>query len=200
MLKMLIYLISKEVIIMILGICGKSCSGKSTLSSELLSIYGSKAAYLDIDKVGHEVLELKKVQRALVKYYGSEIIENGEVNRKKLGEIVFKAKEEMQRLTNITWPFMQDIIDNFIDINRDKIIILDWLLLPKTKFFDMCDKKVFFDIPYEIRKERAIKRDKITDAGFALRDSNAPAFDYDSFDIVLKNNEQETIEGVIKLL
>lgn len=185
---------------MILGICGKSCSGKSTLSSEILSIYGCQAAYLDIDKIGHAVLELNEVKCGLVETFGVGILDENEISRKELGEIVFSSKKEMEKLTDITWPFMQTIIDKFIDENSSKIIILDWLLLPKTKFFDMCDMKILFDIPYELRKERAIKRDHITEEEFALRDSASPIYNANSFDIVLKNSDPKTIKGVIKLL
>lgn len=185
---------------MILGICGKSCSGKSTLSSEILSIYGTQVAYLEIDKIGHAVLELKEVKSELVKCYGDAILDENKISHKKLGEIVFASNEEMEKLTDITWPFMQIMIDKFIDENSGKIIILDWLLLPKTKFFDMCDMKVLFDIPYDIRKERAIKRDHITEEDFALRESSSPIYNPNSFDIVLKNSEPKTIKGVIKLL
>ena len=39
----------------------------------------------------------------------------------------------MNKLTDITWKYMQIEIDNFLNINKDKIIIIDWLLLPNSK-------------------------------------------------------------------
>ena len=41
----------------------------------------------------------------------------------------------MNRLEEITWSFMEQEIDTIINNNKDKIILLDWLLLPRTKFF-----------------------------------------------------------------
>ena len=48
---------------------------------------------------------------------------------------------------------MQIEIDNFLNTNKDKIIIMDWLLLSNSKYLDMCDVKILLDIPYEIRKK-----------------------------------------------
>lgn len=59
----------------------------------------------------------------------------------------------MDKLTDITWKYMQIEIDNFLNTNKDKIIIMDWLLLSNSKYLDMCDVKILLDIPYEIRKK-----------------------------------------------
>ena len=95
----------------------------------------------------------------------------------------------MDKLTDITWNYMQIEIDKFLDENKDKIIILDWLLLPITRYFDMCDIKIVLDIPYEVRKERVIKRDNIDIHAFDLREKASIDLDINKFDIVVKNND-----------
>lgn len=52
-------------------------------------------------------------------------------------------------------------IDKFSYLHKDKIIILNWLLLSISKYFNMCDIKILLDIPYEVRKQRIMKRDGI---------------------------------------
>lgn len=185
---------------MLIGVCGKSCSGKSTFSSYLTSIYGNKIVCVDIDKIGHDVLNIPKVQLNLVLAFGESIIENGIVSRKRLGSIVFSSPQEMDKLTNATWPFMENLIDKVIRENSDKIVVLDWQLLPKTKYMTACDLKILFDIPYEVRKKRAFLRDNITESDFELRDSASLDFQKEDFDFVLENNEKETIREVMKLL
>ena len=106
----------------------------------------------------------------------------------------------MDKLTNATWPFMENLIDKVIRENSDKIVVLDWQLLPKTKYMTACDLKILFDIPYEVRKKRAFLRDNITESDFELRDSASLDFQKEDFDFVLENNEKETIRGVMKLL
>lgn len=185
---------------MIIGICGKSGSGKSTLARELKNIYGDSVVHLDIDKVGHRALALREVQEELSKTFGSGVIDDDKVDRKKLGEIVFVSRLEMKKLSDITWKYMEIEIDRFLDEHEGNIVVLDWLLLPSTKFFSRCDKTILLDIPYEIRKERAMARDSITSEAFDLREKASINFNLDDFDYVLSDNNCEIIEKTVKLV
>lgn len=185
---------------MIIGICGKSGCGKSTLAKQITKLTNNKAIHLDIDKVGHSVLLLPEVKEELIKSFGEAIIKENIVDRKKLGDIVFDSRNEMNKLSDITWKYMQIKIDNFLNVNKDKIIILDWLLLSISKYFDMCDIKILLDIPYEVRKQRAMKRDNITEAAFDLREKASISFDESAFDYVLKTNDKEIVKRLVKSL
>lgn len=182
---------------MIIGICGKSGSGKSTLSKTLIKEY-KNAIHLDIDKIGHKVLMIEKVKKELIKSYGNNILTDKNIDRKKLGDIVFNSRLEMKNLSHITWKYMQIEIDKFLIDNKDKIIILDWLLLPISKYFDKCDVKVLLDISYELRKERAIKRDNIKEEEFDLREKASISFDKYKFDYVIKDNNKIEIKRLVK--
>ena len=184
---------------MIIGICGKSGSGKSTLSNYIKELSKRECVYLEMDKVGHRALLLPEVMDELVNSFGKAISNGKNIDRKKLGEIVFASREEMDKLTNITWKYMQIEIDKFISDNKDKTIILDWLLLPLSKYFDMCDVKILLDIPYEVRKERAMRRDNITEEVFDLRESASIDYDENQFDYVLKTNNKEDVEKMVKI-
>ena len=109
-----------------------------------------------------------------------------------------KEQKEQVELTDITWNFMQKDIDSFIESNKDKIIILDWLLLPITKYFKMCDLTILLDIPYEIRKKRAMARDNIIEEEFDLRESSSIDLNPKDFDYVLKNNNKNEIRKLVK--
>lgn len=185
---------------MIIGICGKSGSGKSTLANQIVELTNNKGIHLDIDKIGHKVLLLPDVINELTNSFGESIIKDNNIDRKKIGEMVFNSRNKMNKLSNITWKYMQIEIDNFLNSNKDKIIILDWILLPITKYFSMCDIKILLDIPYNIRKERAIKRDNITKESFDLREKASIDFNPNNFDYVLKENNIETVKKLVKLL
>ena len=185
---------------MIIGICGKSGCGKSTLAKGIIEQTNSKAIHLDIDKVGHRVLLLPEVKNELVNSFGESIVEQNVVDRKKLGEIVFDSRNEMNKLSDITWEYMQIEIDKFLKLNKDKIIVLDWILLSISKYFDMCDIKILLDIPYEVRKQRAMKRDNITGEAFDLREKASIDFDESTFDYVLKTNDKEIVKRLVKSL
>ena len=135
----------------------------------------------------------------LINLFGESVVKENIVDRKKLGEIVFDSRKEMNKLSSITWSYMQIEIDNFFNENKDKIIILDWLLLPITKYFDMCDIKILINIPYEIRKERAMKRDNISSDAFDLREKASINFDESIFDCVINSNDLETVKRMVRL-
>ena len=186
---------------MIIGICGKSGSGKTTLANQIIELSNNKAVHLDIDKIGHGVLLLPEVKRELINSFGESIIKENSIDRKKLGEIVFNTRNEMKKLSNITWKYMEIEIDKFLDDNEDKIIILDWLLLSISKYFDICDIKILLNIPYDVRKQRAMKRDNITEESFNQREKASINFDEKNvFDYVLDTNDKEIVKRLVKSL
>ena len=178
-----------EETIMIIGICGNSGSGKTTLANQIIKLTDNKAIHLEIDKIGHKVLLLPEVKKELIKLYGNKILSESDIDRKKLSTIVFGSKIEMEKLTDITWKYMQIEIDNFLENNKNKIVILDWMLLSKSKYFDMCDIKILLNTPYDIRKRRATRRDNISEESFNLRDQASITYNEENFDYVLKTNE-----------
>ena len=183
---------------MIIGICGKSGSGKSTLSNLIKEFSINECVHLDIDKVGHEVLLFPEVMKELIRVFGESVVKENMVDRKKLGEIVFESRKEMDKLTEITWKYMDAEIEKFISENKDKTIILDWLLLTLTRYFAMCDIKILLDVPYEERLNRAIERDNITKEAFDLREKASIDYNPEEFDYVLNSNDEETVRRILK--
>lgn len=106
----------------------------------------------------------------------------------------------MNKLSDITWKYMQLEIDKFLNINKNNIVILDWILLPISKYFNMCDIKILIDIPYEIRKQRAIIRDNISSTAFDLREKASIDFNREDFDYVINSNDKEIIKRMVKMI
>lgn len=181
---------------MIISVCGKSGSGKSTISNEFKKIYGDKVIHVEIDKIGHMALENDLVKVELVRCFGNSIININEVDRKKLGDIVFNSRNEMKKLSNITWNYMESVIDNIIEDNKDKIIVLDYILLPITKYFNMSDVRILMDVNYEVRKERCIKRDNISEEKFDLREK--ASIDYDDYDFDYVISSSKNVKELVK--
>ena len=95
---------------------------------------------------------------------------------------------------------MQIKIDKFLNLHKNKIIILDWLLLSILKYFDMCDIKMFLDIQNEVRKQRVMKRDNITEEAFNLRENASISFDESAFEYIISENDNEIVKRLVKSL
>ncbi|MBE6146460.1 MAG: dephospho-CoA kinase [Firmicutes bacterium] len=181
---------------MIISIVGLSGSGKSIIA-QTLENYSTHIIHIDIDKIGHLSHQDPQVKQQLIETFGNEILTNKEIDRKKLGRIVFSSKEAMSKLEDITWSFMEKEIDKIIKENKDKIILLDWLLLPRTKYFYKSDFRILVKAPLEVRMQRAIKRDNITPEKFLLRESSAPEIDETKFEYIINNiNLNQTQERI----
>lgn len=184
---------------MLISLVGLSGSGK-TYISKLLTSYNPKIIHLDIDKIGHDIYNNKEVVNNLIKSFGPSVITNNQVDRKALASIVFSSKEAMQLLEKITWSEMEKQIDMFIENNPNKIIILDWLLLPKTKYFKKSDLKILITAPYETRMTRAIIRDSITEEEFKKRDNAAPTLNEEDFNYIINNDNLEKTQEEVRLI
>lgn len=184
---------------MIISIVGLSGSGKSFIARTLQS-YNTRIVHLDIDKIGHSVYESPFVRQQLSNSFGTIVITDNKVDRKKLGKIVFSNTTEMKKLEDITWSYMEEQIDNFISSNADKIILLDWILLPKTKYFKQCDLRIMITADKQTRMQRAIARDNITEEEFLRRDNAAPEFNPEDFEYIINNQSIEKTQEEVKLI
>lgn len=95
----------------LIGITGKTGSGKSTIGKLLLDKLNGK--YIDIDKIGHNATSDSSITKKLIQEFGDCILDNNKnIDRKKLGNIVFSNKNKMDILAKITWDYMENEIDN----------------------------------------------------------------------------------------
>ncbi len=173
---------------MLIVLCGKSNSGKGTVAKYFTTM-SDNIIHLDIDKIAHKVNDKEIVIQEITKTFGKKVIDNNRVNRKELGKIVFNNQEEMNKLEAITWKYMQEEIDKFIAKNDNKIIILDYIMLPKTKYFKEADLRILVEAPYEKRIQRALIRDNITKELFEQRDNASIEYIEKDFDYIINNDD-----------
>lgn len=163
---------------MIIGITGKSGSGKSILSN-----YFKDFHIVNIDEIGHKVLKFPYIQEEIIKNFNIDL---SKTSRKDLGDIVFNNRHEMKKLTDITWTDMEKLIQE--EINNHKNIVLDWILLPHTDFFNICDIKILIKSDLDKRKDMVFKRDNINKNYFEKRENSSIEYDEKSFDYILLND------------
>ena len=170
----------------LIGITGKTGTGKSTIATTLAQKLDGQ--YVDIDKIGHQATSDPIIAKKLCNVFGNELLnENGNVNRKKLGNIVFSDTDKMQILTDITWEYMEQELDKIL-LQKQQYFIFDWALLPKVKFWDMCDIKILVTSDDTVRKERILERDHITPEYLEKRESATLDYSKLSFDFTFDND------------
>lgn len=167
---------------MLIGITGKSGSGKTTLAKWLAQY--SNFYVIDVDEVGHSILDRGDVQKLIKEKFGVEV---SSTNRKALGEVVFNNREKMKEYADMTFELMCEKIDEII-ISYENVII-EWILLPQTKYFDLCDVKILCKRSYENRLKSVKERDNISTEYFETREKNSIEYNEDLFDkIIITNN------------
>lgn len=176
---------------MLISLVGLSGSGKSYIA-RLLCSYNKHILHLDIDKIAHEALKEEQIKNKLVSIFGSSILEENEISRKKIGNIVFTSKEAMELYNQLIWQYEEKKIDEFIALHPHNIIILDWLLLPMTKYFMQSDLRVLITAPLDMRMSRAMERDNITAEKFLKRESAAPKLNEFDYEYIINNIDLKT--------
>lgn len=184
---------------MIICIVGKSGSGKSYIC-KLFQDMSQDIIHLDIDNISHEVLTYPEVYNELINTFGISVSnpDDRTINRRNLGNIVFNSEKAMDKLTQITWPRMQSIIDNFICEHQNNIILLDWQLLLNTKYYNLSDIKILVESPIDLRIKMTILRDNITKELFEMRDKASFEFNSNEFDYVINNDYSDKVKEKVK--
>jgi dephospho-CoA kinase len=115
----------------VIGLTGGIASGKSTVARFLEEL---GAVIIDADKVGHEAFEPDtKSWRQVVDAFGQDILTpDGQVDRQKLGQIVFSDPEKLPRLNQIVHPRIYELVKARLkDYRRRgvKVVVLEMPLL-----------------------------------------------------------------------
>jgi len=173
---------------MLIGVVGKSGAGKSTLIRKMHS-FDNSFIHVDIDKVGHDILSDEKIVRKIVEIVGDPtVVENGVINRKKVGNIIFNDKKKYDEYYKYTEDIEYAIIDKIIEDNKDKKVVLDWILLDNTKYWGKLDYKILVKTNYEVRKSRVVIRDNINEKYFDLRENMKDDYNTSEMDYIIDGN------------
>ena len=190
----------------ILGLTGGIASGKSTVSAYLAQ---NGALIIDADLIARQVVAKKSSGlKQIVAKFGEEILTaSGELDRKKLGKLVFSNKELLKALTDITGPLIRAEILRKIQAAKKaqvKLVVLDIPLLFETGYQTLCDKVMVVTIPSKLQLERVMKRDNLSAAEARKRIANQlPASKRNELaDVLIDNSKSvaETYQQVLKWL
>lgn len=144
---------------MILGITGGTGCGKTTL----LKVIGEKGGLiLDCDAIYHQLLATDKslLQAIDARFPGT--VENGQLQRKKLGSIVFSDKNALLDLNKITHSAIKAEVIRQLKSAPD-LAAIDAIALFEGGLAELCDMTVAVTAPVEDRVRRLMKRDNISE-------------------------------------
>ena len=125
---------------LVIGLTGNIATGKSTILKYLIE---KCATIIDADKLGHRVIEPGgPAYDAVVRAFGKEILkEDGTIDRKKLGKIVFSNPLYLGRLEKIVHPKIFELGKQEIANNDSPVIILEAIkLLEAGLMSTLCDE------------------------------------------------------------
>ncbi len=149
----------------IIGLTGLTGAGKSTVAQKLMA-YG--CYHIDADKVAREVINNNEnVKNKLKERFGDDVInEDGTTNRPLLATRAFADEQSTNDLNNITHPAVTEEIRSIIKDMQEvgyRGVIIDAIALFESGEDTLCDFTVAVVAPKEIRLERIMKRDNITE-------------------------------------
>ena len=125
----------------VIGLTGGIATGKSTVS-ELLIAYGFKI--VDADIASREAVKKgSKGLEQIKKTFGGEAIDdNGEMNRKYMGELVFNHPEKRIVLNNIVHPIVRELMEEQKKyyLNQGFNVVMDIPLLFENDLQDTVDE------------------------------------------------------------
>ncbi|MDU7272345.1 MAG: dephospho-CoA kinase [Staphylococcus aureus] len=162
----------------VIGLTGGIASGKSTVS-ELLSVFGFKV--VDADKAAREAV--KKGSKGLAQVrevFGDEAIdENGEMNRRYMGDLVFNHPEKRLELNAIIHPIVRDIMEEEKQeyLKQGYNVIMDIPLLFENELENTVDEVWVVYTSESIQMDRLMQRNNLS-----LEDAKARVYSQISID------------------
>lgn len=144
----------------ILGLTGGIASGKSTVSKYFASL---NIPIIDADLVAREVMRAgSPAVKDIREEFGEEVLlENGEINREYLGELVFTYPEKRKQLNEIVQGRIRTEIADQTKALLEKnppLIILDIPLLYEETYETEVDEVMVVYVDADVQKERLLKR------------------------------------------
>ena len=171
---------------MIFGITGGTGCGKTTALQAIRELGG---IIIDCDVVYHVLLQTdKKMLRAIEERFPGTVID-GQLDRKKLGPIVFSDEQALLDLNAITHKAVKEKVLHILGINRE-LAAIDAIELFDGGLAELCDVTVAITAPEADRIQRLLERDGISyeHAALRIRAQKPESYFRENCDYVLENN------------
>lgn len=191
----------------IIGLTGGTGSGKGFVSSMIEKRHGY---IIDADLIAHEIIKRgKPAYDELVDYFGTGILgDDGEIIRRKLGDIVFTDKKKLEFLNACTHKYINMEIMKIIgeispQTDKYTAIFIDAPMLAEAGLTDICDQIWVVYADSEVRVKRIMDRDSITEEQARNRIASQKSWEeYKKLGAVIIDNsaDDENVENQLDAL
>lgn len=155
---------------LVIGLTGGIASGKSTVSNMFKEM---DITVIDADVEARLAVEKgEPAYQKIVAEFGQDILlANDEIDRQKLGSIIFHNAEKRQLLNGITHPEVRKRMNDQVEAAErrgEQVIVLDIPLLFESKLTHMVEKTILVFVDRAVQLQRLMERNNL-----ALEDAEA---------------------------
>lgn len=145
----------------IIGLTGGIGSGKTTIVNYIAS--KNVPVYI-ADEQGKRIMEQPKIiERINALFHNEVLLDNGQLDRKKIALLVFNDPEKLEALNNIVHPAVAADFELFCKkFENEAIIVKESAVLIESGAHKGCDAVILVTAPQILRIERVMKRDNIS--------------------------------------
>jgi len=174
----------------IIGVTGSSGAGKNVVCEIIEKNY--EAEIIDADKIAKQLSKKGTMYlNSIVERFGTGIVnKKGELNRKKLADIIFEDDTKREQLNELTFVYVVDAIQKKITTIKKKVIVINAPLLFESNLDKVCDFVIAVVADKKIQVERIQNRDglKEEEAEKRINAQNSNEFFEENADYIVKNN------------
>ena len=153
-----------------IGIVGNIGSGKSYISKILRK---NGKIVIDLDSVAKSFYHLENVRLEMIEIFGDDIYIFGELDNKKLAEIIFNDDEKLERVEKLLKSYiLEELFDEFYYQEyhaKQDVIFVESATMMKTGLYREFDEMIIVDAPYFLRKNHVVEERGITEEDFDKR-------------------------------
>ncbi len=176
------------------GITGGAGTGKSEVIKMLQQNFGG--CVIMSDEVARELMQKGNISyQLIVEYFGRDILmDDGEIDRKKLADHVFNNKEALEKLNSMTHPYVKDEIRKLIAAaeasGECRFVALESAILLECGYEDICDEFWYVYTKPEIRRQRMKETRNYSDekVDSVMRNQQPDEVFFEQCSFVIKNN------------